>query len=484
MKTTKYTCDAVVVGTGAGGAVAGASLAEAGVDTIILEEGRYFRPKDHTSVFDGFVNMYLGGGSTVTLGRPPVSITAGRAVGGTTIINSSTCFRPPREKVESWGGQGWGEMLPFFEEVERRINAKPADIELIGGNWRILKRGCDAVGVELKPLVHNIRDCAKRGRCAFGCPEGAKQSMDISFIPVAEAAGARLLTEHFVDGVIMESGRAAGVSGRCGEDRFEVRAAGTVLSMGALRTPSFLLKRKLANSSRRVGRGLQIHPAGRVVAEMDEIVDGHIGISQGAFIDHWADRGVMLEGIFLHPGIMMTSLPGVGPELKSLAAAYRRLSAFGAMVSDTSTGRVLPGNFGEPFSAFYKLNQADAMSLRFAIARIVEIYLAAGAKRVYTSFHKMPIVDSLESLKRLEDVPLKPHDMEVMAFHPLGTCAMGADSRRSVVGFGLETHDVKDLYIMDASVIPGSLGVNPQITIMGLSMRAARLLAAKLKKRS
>jgi len=68
-----------------------------------------------------------------------------------------------------------------------------------------------------------------------------------------------------------------------------------------------------------------------------------------------------------------------------------------------------------------------------------------------------------------------------MAFHPLGTCAMGADPRRSVVNFELESHDVKGLYVMDASAIPDSLGVNPQITIMAIAMRAARILASKLK---
>jgi choline dehydrogenase-like flavoprotein len=480
MKTIKYDCKAVVVGSGAGGAVAGATLAEAGVDTIIIEEGKYYKPGGHGTVFDGLVNMYVGGGSTLALGRPPISITLGRTVGGTTTINSSTCFRPPREKVESWCGPSWDELVPFFEEVERRINAKPADIELLGGNWRVLKRGCDALGIEIKPLVHNIRDCKMRGRCAFGCPEGAKQSVDVSFIPGAIEAGARLLASHAVDGVIVERGRAVGVVGKCGEDRFEVRAEAVILSMGTLRTPAFLLKKKMANSSRRVGKGLRIHPAARVVAEMNEIVDGQIGIPQGAYIDRWSSRGVMLEGIFLHPGVMMTSLPGVGQDLKELAAAYRRLSAFGVMVTDTSVGSVRPGHLGEPFTIQYQINRADAESLRFGIARVAEIYLAAGAKRIFTGFHKVPVVDSKAALERLESSHLTPHDLEVMAFHPLGTCRMGADPRKSVAGFSLETHDVESLFIMDGSVIPGSLGVNPQITIMALAMRAARMLAEKL----
>lgn len=481
MKTEKYRCGAVVVGSGAGGAVAGASLAEAGIDTIIVEEGRYFKPADHTSVFKGLVNMYVGAGSTMAIGMPPISITLGRTVGGTTTINSSTCFRPPRKKTEAWGGPSWDEMLPFFEEVERRINAKPADVELLGGNWRVLKRGCDALGIEIKPLVHNIRDCKKRGQCAFGCPEGAKQSMDVTFVPSALSAGAKLLASHEVDGILIEGGRAVGVAGKSGEDRFEVRAEAVVLAMGTLPGPAFLLKRKLANSSRRVGKGLRIHPAARVVAEMDEIVDGHIGIPQGAYVDRWSDRGVMLEGIFLHPGVMMTSLPGVGAELKELAAAYRRLSAFGVMVTDTSVGSVRPGMFGDPFTVRYQINRADSESLRFGIARVAEIYLAAGAKRIFTGFHPVPVVDGAESLKRLEEAKVTSHDLEIMAFHPLGTCAMGADPKKSVVGFSLETHDVKSLYIMDGSVVPESLGVNPQITIMALAMRAARLLAEKLK---
>ncbi len=477
MSMVTHRCQAVVVGTGAGGAVAGTILAESGIDTVFVEEGLYFKPDDHKDVFTGLVNMYLGAGSTIMIGRPPVSITLGRAVGGTTIINSSTCFRPPRKKVESWGGPSYEEMTPFFEEVESRISAAPADIELLGGNWRVLKRGCDALGVELKPLVHNIRECAKRGRCQFGCPEGAKQSTEISFIPKAVESGARLLTGHLVDSVIVENRRAVGVTGKYGADRFEVRADAVVLAMGALRTPAFLMRQRLGNSSRRLGRGLQIHPAGRVVAVMDEIVDGHIGIPQGAFVDHWEDRGIMLEGIFLHPGILMTSLPGAGTELKELAAAYCRISAFGAMVSDTSVGRVIPSFVGDPFTALYQINRADAESMRFGIARVVEIYLKAGAKRIFTGFHPVPVVDGTQALKRLETVRMSPCDLEIMAFHPLGTCAMGADSRKSVVDFSLQSHDIERMYIMDASVIPGSLGVNPQITIMALAMRGARLLA-------
>jgi len=479
--TTQHRCKAVVVGTGAGGAVAGAMLAEAGVDIILVERGKHYKTEDHADVLSGLTRMYLNGGVTVALGKPPIPVPLGCAVGGTTIVNSSTCFRPPQAKVAAWGGPTWEEMLPIFDEVERRINAHVVDVGLLGGNWRIMKRGCDALGIEIRPLMHNVKECKGRGRCQYGCRQGAKQSTDLTFVPSALAAGAKLLTSHRVDRVILDNGKAAGVSGVSPEGRFEIKAGVVVLAMGALQGPAFLLRHKLANASGCVGRGLCIHPAARVVATFDEIVDGYIGLPQGACIDRWSDRGVMLEGIFTPPSLLIASLPGVGRELKDLAAKYRNMSAFGVMVSDTTTGRVKAGRLGHPFAAFYQMNQPDAESMRFGIARLAEIYLAAGARRVFTSFAPMPFLDSPDTLHLFEKTPVEPAHFEMLAFHPLGTSRMGADPKTSVVDFSLRSHDVPGLYIMDGSVVPGSLGVNPQITIMSLAMRAARVLADKLR---
>jgi len=486
MSETRYRTQAVVVGTGAGGAVAGAVLAEAGVDTILVERGRFYSTADHAEaaargdIASALRDMYVNGGATIALGRPPIPIPIGKAVGGSTIINSGTCFRAPPEKVQAWGGPSVDEMAPYFEEVERRIHAEPTPVDRLGRNWDVLKRGCDALGIGIKPLVHNIKECQRSGRCAFGCPSGAKQSTDVTFVPDAIAAGAEVLAEHDVDEVLVAGGKAIGVAGTTPAGRFHIQADVVVLAMGALTGPAFMLRHRLANSSRRVGRGLRIHPGCRVVAEFEEVIDGYIGVPQGAYIDHWADQGIMMEGIFVPPGPMLASLPGAGFEFKALCALYRRLSAFGLMVADTKSGRVTVGRFGAPFLAWYQLGRADARSLHYGLARLAEIYFAAGAKRVFTSFGPMHVLNGEDDLARFEGLRAKPPHFELMAFHPLGTCAMGADPAASVVDFSLQTHDVRDLFIMDASVIPDSLGVNPQLTVMALAMRAARLLASRL----
>ncbi len=481
MKMQIYSCKVVVVGTGAGGAVAGATLAEAGIDTLLVEQGGAYDTHDHNGVLDGLARMYVNAALTVAIGRPFIPIPIGKAVGGSTIINSSTCFRPPRERVAAWGGPSYEELEPFFADIEESISVTTVDEALLGGNGRILKRGCAALGLEIKPLRHNIRDCKGRGQCQYGCPEGAKQSMEKNFIPRALQAGARMIPNHTVDHLLMDGTKTYGVAGRGPDGRFEIHADVVVLAMGTLQTPVFLLRNEVANTSDLVGRGLHIHPAVRVLAEMDEVVDGFKGLPQGAYIDHWAERGIMLEGIFIPPGLMMASLPGAGHALKDLAAAYSRFSAFGVMVADTTSGRVVPGRFGMPFIVLYQINQHDAETMRFGIARLAEIFFAAGAKRVFTNFLPMMSIESPDAVKAFEAAPVKPSYLEAMAFHPLGTCRMGATPVDAVVDFDLASYDVPNLYVMDGSVIPGSLGVNPQITIMALARRAAQRLAVRVR---
>lgn len=482
MSMTQYNGKVAIVGTGAGGATAAAVLARAGVDTILFEQGRRYEPEDHGDILSSLRRMYVHGGLTVALGNPPIPIPLGRALGGTTLINSSTCFRPPREKVARWDGPDWATLAPCFEAIETRLHVAETDPSVLGGNYRVLKRGCDALGIPIKPLLHNLDGCKGSGRCAFGCPTGAKQSTDRTFIPDALAAGARLYMEHTITEVLREGDRLVGLKGVSPAGPFEVRAEVVILAMGALATPAFLLRHRLATDSGRVGRGLRIHPACRVAAEFDEIVDGDKGLPQGAYIDHWAERGVMLEGISLPPGPLLSALPGAGAHFKDLTARRRSIATFGVMVSDTGSGRVFRGFADRPFTVVYRLNRADAETMRFGMVRLGELYFAAGAKTLFTNALPLPVIRSVEELRRFETAPIHPGGFEVMAFHPTGTCAISADRDRGVVNAELRAHDLPNLYIMDGSVIPMALGVNPQITIMALAWHAAEVLAGSLNR--
>jgi hypothetical protein len=96
-------CDVAIVGSGAGGAAAAATLAEAGLDVIVLEAGAaYDRDSYPRDPIEAIVSLYREAGITVAEGRPPIPIPVGRAVGGTTVINSGTCFRAPAPVLDRW----------------------------------------------------------------------------------------------------------------------------------------------------------------------------------------------------------------------------------------------------------------------------------------------------------------------------------------------------------------------------------------------
>ncbi|MRR37714.1 FAD-dependent oxidoreductase, partial [bacterium] len=281
--------DVCVIGTGAGGAVVAKELAEKGLSVVVLEEGSSFSVQNfNQDPLDMLAMMYRDAGTTMTYGVPPVFLTLGRSIGGTTTVNSATCFRTPPEVIREWAerygceGLEYGDLIPRFEKVEKEINVVELSEDVLGNSYRVVKRGAARLGIEARPLKHNVRCCEGAGTCQWGCVHGAKQSMDVTYIPAADRAGARIYANCRAVAIGVERGSVTGAEGIFTDPRtgrtgpgLTVRARAVCLAMGALITPAFLLKRGLAGSSGMVGRNLTIHPCGRVVAEMDEMVDGH-----------------------------------------------------------------------------------------------------------------------------------------------------------------------------------------------------------------
>ena len=493
----RLSCEAVVVGSGAGGAVAAAGLAEAGHDVILVEEGGWYRRENFNGEPSDMIPMlYRGAGATMLLGFPPISVTLGRCVGGTTTINSATCFRLPGRVVDRWRdefgctGVAGEELALLFDELEDALSIAPLDGKLMSGSYRIVKRGADALGLSCRPLKHNVRGCEGLGICQYGCPTGAKQSTDVYHVPAAISAGARLLANCRVERILVENGRAAGVEARVVDPatrrpgrRVRIDARVVILACGSLLTPALLSANRLGGKSGALGRNLTVHPAGRLVAVLDEVVDGFRGVSQDAYIDDFKDEGIMLEGIFVPPGLMMSILPGIGADHTELVSKYSRIAAFGFLVSDESRGRVFRGRFGQSFLSFYNLGGKDAAKMQWGIAHCARIFLAAGSREIYTGLRSIPVVRSESDVARFLETRIRPTEFtELLAFHPLGTCRFGPDPANSELDQNLESHTVNGLFVADGSIFPTSLGVNPMLSIMAFALRTARYIASERRR--
>ena len=466
--------DACVIGTGAGGAVAAAELAEGGLDVVVLEQGAPRSPEDATGrPRDVLPRLYRDGAQVATIGRPPLMLPLGVGTGGTTFVNSGTCFRTPPALLERWRAELGIELDPeHFERVERAIGVATVTPELAGRNAAIIRRGAERLGWSGGYLQRNARGCQGTGVCAFGCPTGAKQHAGEVYLPRAQHAGARLVTGARADRIEHAGGRATGVAATTTDGPLHVHAPRVVVAAGAIHTPLLLARSGLGHSPA-LGRNLTVHPATAVWGIFDEDVDMSRGVPQSYFVDEFAGEGIVLEGIAGPPDYLAMSAPFAGDRLRELMLGHRHVAQCGLMISDRSRGRVA-SVLGRPVVR-YDLNRADAATVHTGLRRLAELMWAAGARRVVLPIARLPELARGEQ-RLLEALDVRAGELKLMGFHPLGTARAHPDPARGVVDGELALHGAHGVHVADGSAVPGPLGVNPQITIMALASRLARHL--------
>ncbi len=480
-------CDVVVIGTGAGGAVVGRELAEAGLAVVFVEEGRYFDRTDFTGRSLAMQQkLYRRGGSTFSVGNVPIPIPLGQTVGGTTTVNSGTCYRTPNRVLEHWRDElGLDELGPdrldtYFDRVEGVLQVEHAKKSLLGGNGRVIARGCDALGFTRHgPLRRNAPACDGQGVCCFGCPTDAKRSTNVSYIPLALRAGAELFPGCKVTRILVERGRARGVVARTEDGHtLTIRARAVVASCGAIMTPLLLGNDGLGGRSGQLGKNLSIHPAAGALAEFDEQIMPWSGIPQGYAIEELHEEGILYEGASVPLEMTMSVTQMIGPELIRLAESFDHVASFGFMVEDSGRGSVREV-MGQPVIQYWITDQ-DVAHIKRGLDVLAQVFFAAGAKVVHTPIAGFDRLTSPDDLVELRRATIKPWDLDLSAYHPLGTARMGRDPATSVIGPDHQCHDTPGLYVVDGAAVPSSLGVNPQVTIMALATRAAEKIAAAL----
>jgi choline dehydrogenase-like flavoprotein len=148
------------------------------------------------------------------------------------------------------------------------------------------------------------------------------------------------------------------------------------------------------------------------------------------------------------------------------------------MVEDSGSGSV--GELmGQPLIRYW-LGERDVAHIKRGLDVLAQIYFAAGAKRIHTPIAGFDVLESAADLDNLRRATIHARDLDLSAYHPLGTARMGLDPGASVVGPDHQSHDTRGLYIVDGAAVPTSLGVNPQVTIMALATRAAEKIAGAI----
>ena len=486
---TQLDCDVVIVGSGAGGATMAAELAEAGMDVVIVEEGRHYRTEDFSSDTTKMVRaMYRGGGATMAFGDPPVFYQEGRTVGGSTVINGGMAFRPAEKVLERWSREHRVDaILPkdmdlYLARVEKRLHAGAQHVDTLSRDNEILKTGADTMGWQTVDNLRSQARCTGANNCAFGCPTGAKQSALVSYIPRALHFGARLYSEVKVTKITFKGTRATGIRGFVVNAdgsrgyRVDIRAKLVVSSCGSIHTPALLSRSGVRSKSGRLGRDLTVHPNSKVVAFFDEEVRGWRGTHQSYQVREFVNDGILsMAAVNLPPAVLAMNLPCYGDELGKMMNDYNKMVVAGVMVEDTSAGRVrvLPG--GSP-QVFYQITDEDAHRLVKSTAMLCELLFSVGAQRILLPFAGVDELRCADDVAKLHNTKIPRSAIEVLSPHLMGTARMGGDPESAVTDSYGHVYGTERLVVADASLFPSCVGTNPAETIHALATRGAHYL--------
>lgn len=495
----QLTCDVCVIGSGAGGAVLAAGLVARGLKVVLLEAGPYRTRADFTLLErDTTPALYQERGARSTTDLA-ISILQGRSVGGGTTVNWTSCFRTPARILQHWQqAHGLEQLTPgalraHFEAVEERLGITEWPIDSANANNRTLIEGAAALGMTTGPMRRNVRGCANSGYCGMGCPVDAKQAMHLTYLQDALDGGLVLHAECPVQRIHTDSQRAVAVHARVQNagspvpdgPRVVVRPKVVAVSAGAINSPALLLRSGL-DWRGRVGRRTFLHPVIAVLGEYAHEIHPWYGAPQSCHSHDPIERGdgkmgYFLESAPLHPMLAATSVPLFGQAHADVLRKARHLSALLALHIDgllphDEGGVVTIDSHGRP-RLDYPITPALVEAMRDSHLTLARVHLAAGATGAMSS-HVEPIwVGESAQLDRLESARYGALEHGIFSAHQMGGCTMGSDPSRSAVDTRHRLRSASNVFVVDGSVLPTSLGVNPSETIYALAHRAVRFVA-------
>jgi len=486
--------DYAVVGSGAGGSAAAIELARGGAKVAIIEAGPWRDPKDYPySAYGGLRDTMDDWGSLVTMGRAFWPVIQAKLVGGTTVVNSAIAVRTPGDVFRRWESRYGLRHDPKMEEavwaaqdrIERELFVSKASDAALGGSNRLALLGDARANMGGDRMDRYVRDCAGTGQCLQGCRANRKQSTNMNYIPEVIRLGGFVLSCAPAEKIVVKRGLAQAVVGRFVHPVTQKKGAPYRVSvkkevfLAASVTKTPLLLRASGIKPRALGSRFMAHPGTGIFGFYDDIVDTNIGATQGwASVKHRLSHGIKLETLSIPLELAASRFSGGGRNLMERLREYRHCAMWIQACWAEAQGSIGVGPGGKP-AVRYTVTRGDLERFRIGMRLVAEMHFAAGAKSIYTGIHGFPWQIGPDEIHLLDEAPLDPRAYIAVMSHLFGGAVMGDEPKHSVCDGKGRVHQVPNIVVADAAVMPSNIGVNPQHTIMGLATYFAQEALAR-----
>jgi choline dehydrogenase-like flavoprotein len=499
---TRVRADVCVIGSGAGGAVAAARLAEAGHEVVLLEEGAFWRPHQFTERESEMTPRLFADGGARATDDLSIPMLQGRAVGGSTTVNWLVMLRTPDWVLDEWAaahgtvGMRPADLAPVFDRIEDETHTRVVPDDAHSPVNRLLLDGARALGWSASPLRINAHGCVRSGFCGLGCRYGARRAAADVYVPAALAAGARLFADVRAERIeVAERGGGAPLKRvhasildretGAARGRLTVEAPVVVLAGGAVGTPALLQRSGMGGGG--VGSFLRLHPTTPLIGRYARELHAASGVPLSAVCDEFMrgsdGYGFWIETPPCYPSLTAATLPGFGAPHREMMESAPRLASMIVLVRDgadraRSSGSVMVDRNGR-VRLRYRLSAADRSRLLRGMDAAARIHFAMGAEEVSTLHTHAVRMRSPAELGSMAKRPSGPNQLGVLSAHVNGTCRIGTDPATSGCTPDGERHGVPGVYVADGALLPTAPGVNPQQTIMAVATVIAERIAAR-----
>lgn len=462
-------CECLVIGSGAGGSLSASYLSKIGKDVLVVEEGPYFKNNSWLTTTSSFPEVWREGGLIPVMGKTKMVFAEGRCLGGSTMMNAALINKISEETSSDWAKNWSIDGLDFktVEKYQDRI-AKSLHASVLNSKGNLASEYLKAGAVKLGYKGADIPMAAEITTSGV-----KKNNMRETFLRDAAVRGARIITDCRIEKIFFKGLRAvsadAVIHGTSeGKQTVTINFDKVFICAGAIQTP-LLLRR--SGFKKNIGNSLQFHVNIKIAAEFKEPINAYAYEMSSFQIKEFAPA-ITLGASMSAPPLIASALTANWSENKSSLKNLNKMGLYYAAIKSSAKAQVRNlSSFGMSYLITYNLKDEDFKNLKFGCEKLSELLFAGGARRLYPAIDRASAIENMADIKNSLERNFSPSKLNLASIHAFSSCPMGEDKIKTAIDSYGKVHDMENIYIHDASILPSSPGANPQGPMMAMVLR-------------